>query len=286
MRPWLSHRRGPASAAPSAAGSPPSGPAGAASARPGARSRRRSCPGRRGRARARAAGGAVRRVHSVAPASTIPSHRPRWTRPTPPPGPAAWTSWTGCSAAAWCPARSCCWPASPGWASRRCCSRRARWSRARRPVLYVTGEESAAQVRLRADRIGAVSDQLFLAAETDLDGCSGTSTQVQPRLLIVDSVQTIAAAGSRAAPGGVTQVREVDRGADRGGQGAVDDHRAGRARDQGRLDRRARGRWSTSSTWCCTSRATGIRSCGWSGRSRTGTARPTRSAASTWASTG
>src|SRR5436305_15180860 len=37
------------------------------------------------------------------------------------------------------------------------------------PVLYVTGEESAAQVRLRADRIGAVSDQLFLAAETDLD---------------------------------------------------------------------------------------------------------------------
>ena len=41
------------------------------------------------------------------------------------------------------------------------------------PVLYVTGEESAAQVRLRADRIGAVSDQLFLAAETDLDAVLG-----------------------------------------------------------------------------------------------------------------
>src|SRR5271156_5344400 len=41
------------------------------------------------------------------------------------------------------------------------------------PVLYVTGEESAAQVRSRADRIGAVSDQLFLAAETDLDAVLG-----------------------------------------------------------------------------------------------------------------
>jgi DNA repair protein RadA/Sms len=66
------------------------------------------------------------------------------------------------------------------------------------PVLYVTGEESAAQVRMRADRIGAVSEQLFLAAETDLDAVLGHVDQVQPRLLIIDSV-----------PGGVTQVREV-----------------------------------------------------------------------------
>src|ERR1700749_943368 len=48
------------------------------------------------------------------------------------------------------------------------------------PVLYVTGEESAAQVRLRADRIGAVSDQLFLAAETDLDVVLGHIEHVQP----------------------------------------------------------------------------------------------------------
>src|SRR5947207_10176491 len=60
------------------------------------------------------------------------------------------------------------------------------------PVLYVTGEESAAQVRLRADRIGAGSDQLFLAAETDLDIVLGYVEQVSPRLLIIDSVQTIA----------------------------------------------------------------------------------------------
>jgi DNA repair protein RadA/Sms len=77
------------------------------------------------------------------------------------------------------------------------------------PVLYVTGEESAAQVRLRADRIGAVSARLFLAAETDLEAVLGHVDEVEPRLLIIDSVQTIAAAGVDGAPGGVTQVREV-----------------------------------------------------------------------------
>ncbi|HEV2935127.1 MAG TPA: DNA repair protein RadA [Streptosporangiaceae bacterium] len=77
------------------------------------------------------------------------------------------------------------------------------------PVLYVTGEESAAQVRLRADRIGAVSERLFLAAETDLEAVLGHVDEVKPRLLIIDSVQTIAAAGVDGAPGGVTQVREV-----------------------------------------------------------------------------
>jgi len=77
------------------------------------------------------------------------------------------------------------------------------------PVLYVTGEESAAQVRSRADRIGAVSDRLFLAAETDLDVVLGHIDEVEPRLLIIDSVQTIAAAEVEGAPGGVTQVRAV-----------------------------------------------------------------------------
>ncbi len=76
-------------------------------------------------------------------------------------------------------------------------------------VLYVTGEESAAQVRLRADRIGAVSDNLFLAAETDLAAVLGHVEAVRPDLLIIDSVQTITAQGVDGAPGGVTQVREV-----------------------------------------------------------------------------
>src|ERR1700677_4718213 len=63
------------------------------------------------------------------------------------------------------------------------------------PVLYVTGEASAAQVRMRADRIGLVSEQLFVAAETDLDAIVTHVETVQPRLLIIDSVQTIAAGG-------------------------------------------------------------------------------------------
>jgi DNA repair protein RadA/Sms len=77
------------------------------------------------------------------------------------------------------------------------------------PVLYVTGEESAAQVRSRADRIGAVSDRLYLAAETDLDAVLGHVDAIEPGLLIIDSVQTIAAADIDGSAGGVTQVRAV-----------------------------------------------------------------------------
>jgi DNA repair protein RadA/Sms len=76
-------------------------------------------------------------------------------------------------------------------------------------VLYVTGEESAAQVRLRADRVGAVSKNLFLAAETDFGAVLEHTEAVKPSLLIVDSVQTISVDGVDGAPGGVTQVREV-----------------------------------------------------------------------------
>jgi|HubBroStandDraft_1064217.scaffolds.fasta_scaffold03610_3 DNA repair protein RadA/Sms len=76
-------------------------------------------------------------------------------------------------------------------------------------VLYVTGEESAAQVRQRADRIGAISENLFLAAETDLAALLAHVDAVKPELLIVDSVQTISAAGIEGVPGGVTQVREI-----------------------------------------------------------------------------
>src|SRR5216683_4886452 len=58
-------------------------------------------------------------------------------------------------------------------------------------VLYVTGEESAAQVRLRADRIGAVGDNLYTAAETEVSAVLAQVEAVRPVLLIVDSVQTI-----------------------------------------------------------------------------------------------
>ena len=76
-------------------------------------------------------------------------------------------------------------------------------------TLYVTGEESASQVRLRADRTGGVHDELFLAAETDLGAVLSHIQEVRPQLLVVDSVQTIGAADVDGVPGGVTQVKEV-----------------------------------------------------------------------------
>jgi DNA repair protein RadA/Sms len=75
--------------------------------------------------------------------------------------------------------------------------------------LVVTGEESAAQVRLRAGRIGALADELYLAAETDLAALLGHVEATEPRVLIVDSVQTIGSPAVDGAPGGVAQVREV-----------------------------------------------------------------------------
>ena len=78
-----------------------------------------------------------------------------------------------------------------------------------RTVLYVTGEESAAQVRLRAERIGALRPRLFLAAETDLATVLGHVEQVDPDLLVVDSVQTVGSDQVDGAPGNVSQVREV-----------------------------------------------------------------------------
>jgi DNA repair protein RadA/Sms len=78
-----------------------------------------------------------------------------------------------------------------------------------RRTLYVTGEESASQVRLRADRTGAVRDELYLAAETDLGAVLGHIEAVKPDLLVVDSIQTIGASGVDGVPGGVSQVKEV-----------------------------------------------------------------------------
>jgi DNA repair protein RadA/Sms len=76
-------------------------------------------------------------------------------------------------------------------------------------VLYVSAEESVSQVRLRASRTGALSDNLFLAAETDLATIIGQVDAVQPALLIVDSVQTVASSAVEGLAGGPSQVREV-----------------------------------------------------------------------------
>jgi DNA repair protein RadA/Sms len=78
-----------------------------------------------------------------------------------------------------------------------------------RTVLYVTGEESAGQVRLRAERIGALRPRLLIAAETDLGTVLGHVEQTEPDLLVVDSVQTVASDAVDGTAGNVTQVREV-----------------------------------------------------------------------------
>lgn len=85
----------------------------------------------------------------------------------------------------------------------------ARAARTGRRVLYVTGEESSAQVRLRAGRIRALDPNLLLADETDLGTVLGHIEASDPDLLVVDSVQTIASAQVEGTAGGVTQVREV-----------------------------------------------------------------------------
>lgn len=78
-----------------------------------------------------------------------------------------------------------------------------------RTALYVTAEESAAQVRSRAERTGGLNDRLYLAAESNLDVVFGHVEQVKPSLLIVDSVQTMQAPGVEGVAGGVAQSRAV-----------------------------------------------------------------------------
>lgn len=76
-------------------------------------------------------------------------------------------------------------------------------------VLYVSGEESVSQVRLRAERTGALEHELFLAAETDLATILGQIDAVKPDLVIIDSVQTMSSSLSDGIAGQPSQVREV-----------------------------------------------------------------------------
>jgi len=76
------------------------------------------------------------------------------------------------------------------------------------PVLYVSGEESAAQVKLRADRLGLGAPELFLLAETALEVIEGQVATLRPRVLVVDSIQTVYLGDLESAPGSVSQVRE------------------------------------------------------------------------------
>ncbi len=85
----------------------------------------------------------------------------------------------------------------------------AREARAGRRVLYLSGEESAGQVRMRAGRMGALEPTLYLAGETDLARVLGHVESTGPDVLILDSVQTVRSDVVDGAAGGVAQVRTV-----------------------------------------------------------------------------
>ncbi len=77
-----------------------------------------------------------------------------------------------------------------------------------RRILYVSGEESASQLKLRADRIGRLSDNCYIVCETSLENIFEHIEEIQPQLLIIDSIQTIASDLIESAAGSVSQVRE------------------------------------------------------------------------------
>ncbi|NMH71921.1 DNA repair protein RadA [Bacillus sp. RO2] len=75
-------------------------------------------------------------------------------------------------------------------------------------VLYISGEESVQQTKLRADRLGVQAEELFVLSETDFELVAKSVDDVQPTLLVVDSIQTVYHPAVTSAPGSVSQVRE------------------------------------------------------------------------------
>ena len=76
-------------------------------------------------------------------------------------------------------------------------------------ILYVSGEESASQIKLRASRLNVVNDNILLVAETDFNSIVPVIDDVNPKLLIIDSIQTMYNSLMASAPGSVSQVRDV-----------------------------------------------------------------------------
>jgi len=75
-------------------------------------------------------------------------------------------------------------------------------------VLYISGEESARQTRLRAERLGALSENVFVLCETDMERIFAALDEVKPDFVVIDSIQTVYHPSIVSAPGSVSQVRE------------------------------------------------------------------------------
>ena len=76
-------------------------------------------------------------------------------------------------------------------------------------VLYVSGEESERQIKMRGERLGLEADNLFLLPETNLQAILNETIKLRPDLVIVDSIQTVFSEKIESAPGSVSQVRDV-----------------------------------------------------------------------------
>jgi DNA repair protein RadA/Sms len=81
-------------------------------------------------------------------------------------------------------------------------------SQAGHTVLYISGEESQVQIKMRADRIGSFTDKMLLLCETNLGDIEETIRQRKPEVVVIDSIQTMYNENVSAAPGSVSQVRE------------------------------------------------------------------------------
>ena len=76
-------------------------------------------------------------------------------------------------------------------------------------VLYISGEESGEQIKLRADRLGVKNDNLLFLSETNIDNIEENILSINPKLVIIDSIQTMFSEEITSAPGSVSQVREI-----------------------------------------------------------------------------
>lgn len=86
--------------------------------------------------------------------------------------------------------------------------KKAESDEAKTAVLYVSGEESAQQVKIRADRIGKIPDSLYILPETDVETVVAASEKLKPSLMIIDSIQTLTSAKLSGSAGSVGQLRE------------------------------------------------------------------------------
>ena len=78
-----------------------------------------------------------------------------------------------------------------------------------RKILYVSGEESEGQIKIRAERLGVKTDNLYLVSETDVETIVECINELKPQVVIIDSIQTMNRQDISSAPGSVPQVREA-----------------------------------------------------------------------------